>query len=166
MLGREAQSSATVCTFREHRWIVRLMALWATVAIFLPMLKALVGSSRAPWWVIVSLGGLGLMIPVALLVWDHRRGVHVLDKGIRSVSANGSRFIPWSEIAGFEIDGYIAGTIAVFAVRQDGARVPLGDTARWPYQRKSVEQVRAQLSGYREHWTQSWGFGSSSYSVE
>lgn len=158
MLGREAQSSVAVCTFREHRWIVRLMALWATVAILIPVLKGLVGSSRGPWWMIVSLGGLGLMIPVALLVWDHRRGVHVLDRGIRSVSANGSKFIPWSEVAGFEIDSYIAGTVAIFAVQQNGARVPLGDTARWSYQRKAVEQVRDQLAGYRERW------GSSSSS--
>jgi hypothetical protein len=150
MLGRDPQSNDTISTFRKHRWIVRLLALWATVAILVPMLKALIGSSRAPWWVIVLLGTLGLMIHVALLVWDGRRGVHVINKGIRSVSANGSRFIPWSEIAGFEIDGYMAGTIVVFAVRQDGARVPLGDTARWPYQRKSVEQIRDQLAGYRE----------------
>lgn len=157
MLDRGAQSSATVCTFREHRWIVRLLALWATVAILIPVLKALVGPSRGPWWVIVSLGVLGMMIPAAVLVWDHRRGVHVLDSGIRSVTANGSRFMPWGEIAGFEIDGYIAGTIAVFVVQRDGDRVPLGDTARWSYQRKSVERVRDQLTGYEERWTRSLG---------
>jgi hypothetical protein len=155
MLDREAQSSVTVRTFREHRWIVRLLALWAAVAILIPVLKALIGSSRGPWWVIVSLGVLGMTIPAAVLVWDHRRGVHVLHNGIRSVSANGSRFISWSEIAEFQIDGYIAGTNAIFVVQQNGARMPLGDTARWSYQRKSLEQVRDQLAGYKQRWTQS-----------
>jgi len=159
MLDREAQSSPILCTFREHRWIVRLLALWATVAILIPVLKALIGSSRGPWWVIVSLGVLGMMIPAAVLVWDHRRGVHVLNNGIQSVSANGSRFIPWNEIAGFEIDGYIAGTNAVFVVQQNGARVPLGDTARWSYQRRSVERVKGELDGYREQLTKHEGPG-------
>jgi len=90
-----------------------------------------------------------------LLVWDHLRGVHVIEDGIRSVSANGAMFIPWSEITEFEIDSYMAGTIAVFVVRENGTRTPLGDTARWPYQRKYVELVRDQLAGYRERWTPS-----------
>jgi hypothetical protein len=100
--------------------------------------------------VLVVLGGLGLTIPFVLLAWDHLRGVHVIEEGIRSVSANGATFIPWSEIAEFEIDSYMAGTIAVFVVRENGTRTPLGDTARWPYQRKHVELVRDQLAGYRE----------------
>jgi hypothetical protein len=99
------------------------------------------------------------MIPVALLMWDHRRGVHVLSKGIRSVSANGSSFILWNEIAGFETDGYKAGTIVVVAVCQDGTRIPLGDTARWPYRRKSVEQVRDKLIDYKERCTQAERLG-------
>jgi hypothetical protein len=102
--------------------------------------------------VIVFLGGLGLAIPAALLVWDHLRGVHVLDKGIRSVGANGAKFIPWSEIAEFEINSYVAGRVAVFVVRENGTRTPLSDTARWPYQRKYVEQARDQLAGYRERF--------------
>jgi hypothetical protein len=102
--------------------------------------------------VIALLVGLGLLIPIALLVWDHRRGVHVRDDGIKSVSANGSKFLAWPDIVAFEIADYIAGMIAVFAICRDGTRVALGDTARWPYQRQAVEQIRDQLAGYRERW--------------
>jgi hypothetical protein len=92
------------------------------------------------------------LIPIVLLVWDHRRGAHVGEDGITSVSANGSKFLAWPDIAAFEIADYIAGMIAVFAIRRDGTRVALSDTARWPYQRKAVEQIRDQLAGYRERW--------------
>ena len=110
------------------------------------------GSSSAPWWVTTLLVMLGLLIPLALLVWDRQRGVHVLDGGIRSVGANGSRFVPWGEVAAFEIDPYIAGTLAVFVVSEDGSRVALSDTARWRYQRRVVEQTRDQLNEYRKQW--------------
>ena len=93
---------------------------------------------------------LGLAIPAALLVWDRQRGVHVRRDGIRTVSANGSRFLDWRDIEGFEVDRYMAGTLAVFAVGRDGARIPLGDTARWPYQREDVERVGDELAHYRD----------------
>jgi hypothetical protein len=110
--------------------------------------------------VVVFLVGLGLLIPVALLVWDSRRGVHVCENGIRSVSPYGSWFIPWTDIAAFETDSYAAGMIAVFAKRPDGTRVALGDTARWPYQRHAVEQIRDQLTSYREQWARPQEYGS------
>jgi hypothetical protein len=158
MLGRASTAVATVFTFRAHSWIVRAAAVGTGLIVVSPLLKSSGDSpSAASRPVIGVLLGLGLLIPVALLVWDHQRGTHVREDGIRSVGANGSRFLAWPEIAGFEIDAYVAGTIAVFAIRQDGARVALSDTARWPYQRKAVERVRDQLAGYWERWTTSAG---------
>jgi hypothetical protein len=156
MLGRPNTDSLTVVRFRAHSWIVWIVAIWITIGLFSAGLKAFQSnSSEAHWLVLTFLLGLGLLIPVALLVWDHQRGVHVREDGIRSVGANGSRFLAWSDIAGFEIDAYIAGTIAVVAVRRDGVRVALSDTARWPYRRKAVEQMRDRLAGYWERWTAS-----------
>jgi hypothetical protein len=77
----------------------------------------------------------------------------VREEGVSSVSVNGSKLLAWRDITAFEIDGYIGGTVAVFARRQDGTRVALGDTARWPYQRQSVEQVKSELERYRESST-------------
>jgi hypothetical protein len=90
---------------------------------------------------------MGFLIPVALLVWDHGRGVHVRTDGVRAVDASGSTFLSWREIARFEIRRYWVGSLAVYATRQDGSRVALGDTARWPYQRKAVERMRDELVG-------------------
>ena len=84
------------------------------------------------------------------------------EDGVQSISANGSRFLPWPEIAAFEIGTYVAGTIAVFVIRRDGTRVALGDTARWPYQRKAVEHVREQLARYGERFAKSAQPASSS----
>src|SRR5215831_12621583 len=111
MLGRARDTP--IYTFRQHSWIIRLLALGTTITLAQAVLKSPTGSSRAPWWLIAFLIALGLSIPLALLVWDRQRGVHVLDDGIRSVGANGSRFIPWSEIAAFEIDGYVVGSVVV-----------------------------------------------------
>lgn len=139
-----------ICIFRAHSWIVRLAAAGIAAMVISPLFGR---SSHGSSWVLITLLlGLGLLIPVALLVWDRQRGVHVREDGIRSVGANGSTFVPWSEIAEFNIGRYVAGTIAVFAVRQDGTRAALGDTARWPYQRSGVEQIRDQLASYRERW--------------
>lgn len=137
--------------------MVRLAAA-ATAAIIL--VPTLTGSnhhsaSGTSTGVVIIFIGLGLLIPVVLLVWDRRRGVHVCEDGIRSVGPYGSRLLAWTDIAGFETGSYVAGMIAVFAVRSDGTRVALGDTARWPYQRRAVEQIRDQLSNYRERWTKS-----------
>jgi hypothetical protein len=157
MLSRTPAATPVVCTLRAHSWIVRLAAGAIVVGIVVRALKSSWGHTTGASWVIAFLLVLGLLIPVALLIWDYQRGVHVREDGIRSVSANGSRFLAWSEIAEFEIGAYVAGTIAVFALRQDGTRVALGDTARWPYQRKSVEQMRDQLDGYRKGWPTSVG---------
>lgn len=150
MLGRTTDTP--ICTFREHSWVVRLAALGVTAMLVRALVASTGGSSSGPWWLKVLLIALGLLIPVALLAWDRQRGVHVLANGIRSVGANGSRFLPWGDVARFEIDSYIAGTIAVFAVRQDGRRIGLSDTARWRYKRRTVEEMRDRLSGYRERW--------------
>jgi hypothetical protein len=155
MLGRASAATPVVCTLRAHSWIVRLAAGAIAVGIVVRALKSSWGHTTGASWVISFLLVLGLMIPVALLIWDYQRGVHVREDGIRSVSANGSRFLAWPEIAEFEIGAYVAGTIAVFALRQDGTRVALGDTARWPYQRKAVEGMRDQLTSYRGRWTPS-----------
>jgi hypothetical protein len=103
--------------------------------------------------VIVFLFALAFLIPAVLLVWDHRRGVHVREDGILSISANGSKFLEWRDVAAFEIDAYVAGTIAIFAVCSGGNRIALGDTARWSYQRRSVERIKDELDGYREQLT-------------
>jgi hypothetical protein len=141
------------CTFRAHSWVVRVAAAGTAIVILLPVLRSSrVGSGRASGVLIAFLVGLGLLIPIALLVWDHRRGVHVGEDGIRSVGANKSRFLAWSDIATFEIADYVAGMIAVFAICRDETRVALSDTARWPYQRQAVEHIRDELAGYRERW--------------
>jgi hypothetical protein len=106
------------------------------------------GETSSATVVIVVLIGISLLLPVALLVWDHARGVHVYEEGIKSVGANSSVFIAWPAIKAFEIGPRPFGTLAVFAVRSDGTREPLGDTTRWPYQRKSVERVRDELERY------------------
>ena len=143
-------TSAELCTFRSHSWIVRLAAAGITVMLISRVLTASPDSSSGTRWTVIALLlGLGLLIPVVLLAWDHQRGIHVREDGIRSVGANGSRFLPWSEIAGFEIGAHIGGTIAVFASRGDGTRVVLGDNARWPYQRTAVEHVRDKLVDYQ-----------------
>jgi hypothetical protein len=147
MLGRS--TDPPICTFREHSWLLRLVALWVAIMVVRSVLAP--GPSRVPW-LTVLLVAVGLLIPTALLVWDHQRGVHVFVDGIRSVGVSGSRFLPWSEIATFEINEYVAGSIAVFAVRHDGSCVGLGDTGRWPFQRKAVEQTRDQLNEYRKQW--------------
>lgn len=141
------------CTIRAHSCIVRLAAAGTAIVILLPVFRSSrVGSGRASWVLVAFLVGLGLLIPIALLVWDRRRGVHVGEDGIRSIGANRSRFLAWSDIATFETADYIAGMVAVFAICQDGTRVALSDTARWPYQRPAVEQIRDRLAGYRERW--------------
>jgi hypothetical protein len=149
MLAKPKEAAPTI-TFRSHSWVVRLIAAGITAKMLAVALDASGGPSSAAPVVIAFLLALGFSIPVALLVWDQRRGVHVGTDGVRAVSANGSAFVSWAEIAGFEISPYRAGTFAVYAVRQDGSRVALGDTARWPYQRAAVERVRDQLVGYRE----------------
>lgn len=135
--------------------MVRLAAAATAVIILVPTLTdsnhhSASGTSTG---VVIFLIGLGLLIPVALLVWDSRRGVHVCEDGIRSVGTSGSRFLAWTDIAAFETDSYTAGMIAVFAIRPDGTRVVLGDTARWPYQRRAVEQTKDQLASYHKQWT-------------
>ena len=152
MFGRVAPSATTLCTFRAHSWIVRLVAAVMIVVIVLRIMASSGGASGAARVVIVILFGLSVVIPIALLAWNHRRGVHVREDGIQSISANGSRFLPWPEIVAFQIGPYVVGTIAVFAIRRDGTRVALSNTARWPYQRQAVEHIRDQLAGYREHW--------------
>jgi hypothetical protein len=145
--------ATTVCRFRAHSWIVRIAAVGIAIIILLPALESRGGgSSKASWPVIALLVGLGLLIPIALLLWDRQRGIHVREDGIKSVSANGSKFLAWSDIAAFEIADYVAGTIVVSAIREDGTCVALSDTARWPYQRKTVEHTRDQLAAYRERW--------------
>ncbi len=145
--------TTTVYRFRAHSWIVRTAAVGIAVIILLPVLESgRGGPSKASWSVIALLVGLGLLIPMALLLWDRQRGIYVREDGIKSVGANGSRFLAWSEIAAFEIADYVAGTIVVSAIREDGTRVALSDTARWPYQRKTVEHTRDQLAAYRERW--------------
>jgi hypothetical protein len=130
-----------------------MAAVGTAIIILLPVFRSSgFGSGRASWVLTALLVGLGLLVPIALLVWDHRRGVHVGEDGIRSVGANRSRFLAWSDIATFEIADYIAGMIAVFAICRDGTRVALSDTARWPHQRRAVEHIMDQLAGYREHW--------------
>jgi hypothetical protein len=166
MLGRAPAATPVVCTLRSHSWIVRLAAGAIAVGIVVRALKSSWGHTTGASWVIAFLLVLGLLIPVALLIWDYQRGVHVREDGIRSVSANGSRFLAWPEIAEFEIGAYVAGTIAVFVLRQDGTRVALGDTARWPYQRKAVEQMRNRLAGYRERWIARAGPGPKSSHTE
>jgi 4-amino-4-deoxy-L-arabinose transferase-like glycosyltransferase len=149
MLDKKTSSSKTLCTFRAHSWIVRLVAAILTVTVILRILALSGGSSADAGVVIVLLFALGVLIPVALLVWDHRRGVHVREGGILSVGANGSKFLSWKDLASFEIDAYIAGTIAIFAVCGNGSRLVLSDTARWRYQRRSVEQIMDELVRYR-----------------
>ena len=159
MLGKKASSEKTLCTFRAHSWIIRVFATVLTVTIVLRILASSGGSSSGSQVAIVFLFALALLIPTALLVWDQRRGVHVREAGILSISANGSKFLEWKDVAAFEIDAYVAGTIAVFAVCSDGNRVALGDTARWSYQRRSVERVKDELDGYREQLTKHEGLG-------
>ncbi len=149
MLGRRTPTAPDVVTFSGHSWIVRLVAAGITLRFVLMAVSSSGGGT-----VVVVLFGVGLVMPVALLVWNRQRGVHVRADGIRSVSANGSRFLAWSEIAGFEVDPYIAGTIAVHARRPDGSRVALSDTARWPYQRAAVEHIWDELSRYRDGWAE------------
>jgi len=134
------------------------VATAVTVAIVLRIVASSGGASAGARVVIILLFALALLIPVALLIWDRRRGVHVREDGILSVGANGSKFLGWKEITAFEIDAYVAGTVAIFAACEDGKRVALSDTARWPYQRRSVEQVRDELVRYREMWTRHEGF--------
>jgi hypothetical protein len=147
-------TNTTLRTFRAHSWIVRMAAVAVAVIILVPTLTGsnYHSASGTSTGVVIFLIGLGLLIPVGLLLWDSRRGVHVYEDGIRSVGAYGSRFLPWTDIAAFETESYAAGMIAVFAKRSDGTRVALGDTARWPYQRRAVEQTRDQLTSYREQW--------------
>ena len=150
MLAKPGEKGSTIRLFRAHSWIVRLVAAATLVIVVLPVATARGASPRTSWVLVGALLALGLAIPAALLVWDRQRGVHVRRDGIRSVSANGSRFLDWRDIQRFEIDKYMGGTLAVFAVSRDGARIPLGDTARWPYQRESVERVRDELADYRD----------------
>lgn len=147
-------TTTTLRTFRAHSWIVRIAAVAATAIILVPTLTGSNhhSASGASTGVVIFLIGLGLLIPIALLVWDSRRGVRVCEDGIRSVGPYGSRFLAWTDIAAFETDSYTAGMIAVFAKRPDGTRVALGDTARWPYQRPAVEQIEEQLTSFREQW--------------
>lgn len=160
MLGKKASSGNILCTFRAHSWIIRTFAGLLTIAIVLRILASSGGSSGRARVVIVFLFALALLIPIALLLWDGRRGVHVREDGILSVTANGSKFLAWKEIASFEIDAYRAGTIVIFALCSNGARVALGDTARWPYQRRSVERIRDELTSYRERWTKHEGLAT------
>jgi hypothetical protein len=154
MARRSADGAATVRTFRAHSWIVRLAAAGITVVILSSAFISRGGhSSRAPWPLIAFLVALGLCIPVALLVWDAQRGVHIRPDGIRSVGPKGSRFVAWSEIDRFDIAPYVAGTIAVFADRSDGDPIALADTARWRYQRGAVEELRDELDGFRARWS-------------
>ena len=113
MLGRAKGTAATICTLKAHSWIVRLAAMGIAILVVSPVLKSTKGMSGTAGLVIVFLLGLGLLIPVALLVWDHQRGVHVREDGIRSVGANGGRFFAWSDIDRFEIHPHIGGTIAI-----------------------------------------------------
>jgi hypothetical protein len=146
-------TTTTLRTFRAHSWIVRIAAAAAAAIILVPTLTGSNHSaSGASTGVVIFFIGLGLLIPIALLVWDSRRGVRVCEDGIRSVGPYGSRFLAWTDIAAFETDSYTAGMIAVFAKRPDGTRIALGDTARWPYQRPAVEQIKEQLTSYREQW--------------
>jgi hypothetical protein len=154
MFKELSPKAMTVCTFRAHSWIVRLAATATAIIILAPVLSSAThrSSSGRPAFLVACLVGLGLLIPAALLFWDHQRGVHVREDGIWSVSPSGSRFLAWEDIAKLEVGDYLAGMIAVVAVRHDGTRVALGDTARWPYKRHAVEQTRDQLEAYREQW--------------
>lgn len=155
MLGRSTAAVPTVATLRSRAqgWALRLTAA-VIAARFIQQLVHALESSRphsAGTWVVVGLLlAVGFSIPVAILVFDHERGVHVREDGIRSVSASGSSFLAWPEIAGFDVRPYWIGSVAVYATRPDGARVPLGDTARWAHLGGDVEHTRDELVSYRE----------------
>ena len=110
------------------------------------------GRSTAGTAVIVALICLGIAAPLAVLVWNQLRGVHIYAGGIKSVGANSAIFVTWREIASFDTGPYLLGTIAVFVVYTDGKRVALGDTTRWPYQRAALERVRDELESCRTQY--------------
>jgi hypothetical protein len=155
------RGAKSIRTFRAHSWIVWVAAAAITVKLLLRVLDTSGAHAQEGTAALIFLHGLTLLLPVALIVWDRQRGVHVRADGIKCVSANGSRFLAWRDIKAFEIDAYAAGTLAVFAQRQDGTSVALGDTSRWPYQRRSVEQIKRELESYRERSAEHGGILAS-----
>jgi hypothetical protein len=92
---------------------------------------------------------LSVWLVIHLVLWNRRLGVHVDDRGLRSVGYSRTVTFAWDEISGFSVDRYRAGTITVFAERTDGSRVGLYAVQAWPYQRAKVERFRAALERER-----------------
>jgi hypothetical protein len=144
MLSGTKKSPRDLWTIRAHSWIVRLSAATALLVVLAPVFQS--RDQSYSLGLVAVLVALGCAIPAALLIWDHKRGVHVRSDGILSVGASASVFLPWSSIHHFEIGASVAGTIALFVVRSDGERVALSQTMRWPFQRATVELYEQQLT--------------------
>jgi hypothetical protein len=93
-----------------------------------------------------ALATMGAAASLAIAAWARAAEVRAYDAGLMSIGLTTVALIRWQDVARFEVDGYRASPFAVYAVLDDGSRVPLEPLHGGSSQGARIQQLSDALS--------------------